>query len=48
MLDTDQALYLRVIPLLEGSLCTQLEEGNTQLAQIKDVSVNLVALPIQT
>lgn len=46
--DINRILYLKVIQLPEEALHTQSEEANTQLSQIKDLGVNLVALPIQT
>lgn len=46
VLETGRTLDLRFIPLLEGSLCTESDESNNHLRQIKDVGVNLAALPI--
>jgi len=39
---------LRVISLLEGLFCIQIEEDCALLGMIKDIEVNLATLPLQT
>ena len=45
--ELEQTLDLRVISLLEGSVCAESEEDHALLSKIKDNGVNLATLPLQ-
>ena len=44
----ERTLDLRVIPLLKGFVCMELNEDHFVLSTVKDMGVNLAMMPLQT
>lgn len=46
--ELERTLDLRVIPLPEGSVCVESNEGHIVINIVKNISLNLATLPLQT